>query len=272
MAGYCESLVRKYDYDRYISALFAPEAERQHLFALYAFNYEIARIAETVRNPMAGRLRLQWWRDAVDEIYSHAPGRTEVLKALADAIGAHALPKQLFDALLDARELDFEPAPFGNLATLETYADATSGSVMRFGGRIVGAEDMLDQQAREAGIAYAITGFLRALPFNAARGRIILPTDEMQKAGLEAAEILRGHTSDALSGLLVYLAQAARRRYSSVQDVERKFLPAILPAALVPGFLRIMTHRGFHPFRDSTEMPGYRRQWIMLRAIIRGKI
>jgi phytoene/squalene synthetase len=94
----------------------------------------------------------------------------------------------------------------------------------------------------------------------------------MQKAGLEAAEILRGHTSDALSGLLVHLAQVARGRYSSVQDVERKFLPAILPAALVPGFLRIITHRGFHPFRDSTEMPGYRRQWIMLRAIIRGKI
>src|SRR5690242_6843443 len=110
MPDYCQALVRKNDYDRYISALFAPESLRSYLFALYAFNYEIARIAETVRNPMAGQLRLQWWRDAVDDIYSGAPGRTEVLKGLADSIRVHQLPKPLFEAIIDAREQDFETA------------------------------------------------------------------------------------------------------------------------------------------------------------------
>src|SRR5438477_4561684 len=110
MPDYCETLVRKHDYDRYISALFAPQRVRAHLFALYAFNYEIARIRETVRNPVAGQLRLQWWRDAVDEIYSGARGRTEVLRALLHGVAAHQLPKRLFDAMLDAREQDFESA------------------------------------------------------------------------------------------------------------------------------------------------------------------
>src|SRR6266566_7089286 len=104
MPDYCETLVRKHDYDRYISALFAPERVRAHFFALYAFNYEIAKIAETVHNPVAGQLRLQWWRDAVDEIYSGTRGRTEVLQALLPAVAAHRLPKPLFDAMLDDRK------------------------------------------------------------------------------------------------------------------------------------------------------------------------
>src|SRR2546430_5943720 len=185
MPDYCETLVRKHDYDRYISALFAPERVRAHLFALYAFNYEIARITETVRNPVAGQLRLQWWRDAVDEIYSGARGRTEVLQALLHGVAAHQLPKPLFDAMLDARAQDFESAPFADMAALEAYADATSAMLMRLAARVLGAEDALDEQARDAGIAYAVCGLLRAVPFQAARGRIIVPVQEMQKVGVD---------------------------------------------------------------------------------------
>ncbi len=272
MPDYCETLVRKHDYDRYISALFAPERVRAHFFALYAFNYEIAKIAETVHNPVAGQLRLQWWRDAVDEIYSGTRGRTEVLQALLPAVAAHRLPKPLFDAMLDAREQDFESAPFADMTALETYADATSAMLMRLAARMLGAGDALDEQARDAGIAYAACGLLRAVPFQAARGRIIIPAQEMRNAGVDAPEILRGHISAPISRLLTCFAEVARRHYSSVDGVTRKFLPAILPASLVPRFLQLMTCRGFNPFRDSTEISAYRRQWTMLLAMVRGRI
>ena len=36
------------------------------LFALYAFNHEVARVAETVREPMLGAIRLEWWRETVE--------------------------------------------------------------------------------------------------------------------------------------------------------------------------------------------------------------
>ncbi|MDE1903717.1 MAG: squalene/phytoene synthase family protein, partial [Alphaproteobacteria bacterium] len=56
------AFVRQHDRDRFATAMFAPEPRRENLFALYAFNYELAKVRESVREPMMGRVRLQWWR------------------------------------------------------------------------------------------------------------------------------------------------------------------------------------------------------------------
>lgn len=63
--SHCESLVREGDRDRYFATLFAPAAFRPHLFALAAFSLTIARVRDAVTNPIAGEIRLQWWRDAL---------------------------------------------------------------------------------------------------------------------------------------------------------------------------------------------------------------
>jgi len=77
------ALVRRHDRDRYQTALFAPADRREAMFALYAFNYEIARVREIVTQPMLGQIRLQWWREIVDARLSAArrarmrlPGRS----------------------------------------------------------------------------------------------------------------------------------------------------------------------------------------------------
>src|SRR6185312_5652950 len=116
----CRALVRAEDRDRYISVLFAPAAKRKYLFALYAFNAEIARVAEQVREPMMGELRLQWWRDAVD---GHAAGdasRNPVAHALIDTIKTCNLSRAYFHELLDARAFDFYSEPMESLSRLET--------------------------------------------------------------------------------------------------------------------------------------------------------
>ena len=62
----CAALVREADRDRYLAALFAPADKRDALFALYAFNVEIARVRDVAREPMPGEIRLQWWREALE--------------------------------------------------------------------------------------------------------------------------------------------------------------------------------------------------------------
>ena len=57
--AHCEALVRAADKDRFIAALFAPAEHRGALHALYAFNIEIARVREIIREPLAGEVRLQ---------------------------------------------------------------------------------------------------------------------------------------------------------------------------------------------------------------------
>jgi phytoene synthase len=64
--AHCEHIVRAADKDRFLATLFAPANRRGALFALYAFNVEVARVREVAREPMAGEIRLQWWRDALE--------------------------------------------------------------------------------------------------------------------------------------------------------------------------------------------------------------
>ncbi len=52
---HCVALVREADHDRYLATLFAPAEHRDALYALYAFNVEIARVRDVARQPIAGR-------------------------------------------------------------------------------------------------------------------------------------------------------------------------------------------------------------------------
>ena len=270
----CEAIVRRADYDRYLAALFARTQVRPQLFALYAFNYEVAKTAESVSQPMLGHIRLQWWRESIEELYAGKPRDHEVVHALGEALRAHDLPRTLFDGLIDARENDLEETPFAGMASLESYADASSGNVMRLAARILGAGDTLDGAARHAGIAYALTGLLRALPHHAARRRLMLPIHLLSAVGLFPENVFAGGASAALTRVVAQIANSARAHLVAARamDVPRRFLPALLPAALAPLYADALTRCGFNPFRDVVDIPIYRRQLAMLRAMIRARI
>jgi phytoene synthase len=268
-----QDLVRKVDYDRYLAALFARAEARPHLLALYAFNYEVAKTAETVSQPIAGAIRLQWWRDAIAELYAGQLRKHEVVLALAQTVREHDLPRALFDSLIDARDADLEEAPFANFATLETYVDATSGHLMRLAARVLGAGESLDKPAHSAGIAYGLAGLLRAVPHHAARRRLMLPLDALQLAGLSQEEIFFGIADARLAVLIAQVAERALAHHQAVSvPIPRRFLPALLPAAVVRAYLKVLTRPGFNAFRDPADIPLLRRQFAMLRAVLRGRI
>ena len=105
-----DEAVRRHDPDRWLATRFISDLEaRADVIALYAFNYEIARVVAAVSDPMMGEIRLTWWLEALAEIYE---GRTvrrhPVTLALAAAITRHDLPREAFEALIEARypELD----------------------------------------------------------------------------------------------------------------------------------------------------------------------
>ena len=109
--SYCAAEIRRYDRDRFLTALFAPPAIRENLFALYAFNHEIAKTRESVSEPMVGRIRLQWWREALDGIEANEPRKHEVVEALYHAQQS-GLKIDSLRPLIDAREFDLdETAP-----------------------------------------------------------------------------------------------------------------------------------------------------------------
>ena len=263
--------LRKTDEDRYHAALFAPAEKRAQLFALYAFHHEIARVAETVRDPMMHAIRLQWWREAVEGAREGKPRPHHTVTALADLFAKVDLPQDLFDAMIDAREDDMADVTFPDLLMLEKYCDATGGNLMRLASRVLG--EAHDDLAHLAGVTHALAGILRAIPFHAARGKVYLPDDLLAAAGTSREEILRTHSGKKLAPVIARIAQFARDHLAAGRGTKPgKALPAFLPASTAPLYLNRVTAPGFDAFTTAVEIPLYRRQFAMLRASWRGKI
>jgi 15-cis-phytoene synthase len=264
--------VRRVDPDRYFSALFAPEPARVHLMTLYAFNHEVARVAETVRQPLMGEIRLEWWRETLDGARKGTPRNHDVARALAELFGAHPLPAELFDAILDARAFDSSAEMFADWSAAERYCDATSGNLMRLAARILGGEQ--DAMAREAGTAYALAGFVRALPFHAARHKVYLPQDLLGAVGLLPDQIMAGTFDVKVKAAVAQAVLKAREHHLAAKSlaVSRELLPAFLPAALVPLYLRRAGRRSFNPLRHSADVPQHRKQMRLLVAAMRRKL
>jgi phytoene synthase len=265
------SHVRHSDPDRYFAALFASAPLRAHLFALYAFNHELARVAESVREPMLGEIRLAWWRETMEGARAGTPRNHDVARALAAVFKAHDLPEALFDALIEARRFDISDAMFPDMAALEAYVDASSGNVMRLASRILGAEN--EDLARSAGLAYGLTGLLRALPHHAQRRKLYLPRDVVESERLDAEQVFAGRGSDALARVVYAVALRARRYFADARDMRlpKQAAAAFLPAALVPLYLKRLARSGFDPFR-LTDVTIHRRQMRLLAASMRGKV
>src|SRR5262249_2518512 len=127
--AHCEALVRAADKDRFLSALFAPVEHRDALHALYAFNVELARIPELVKEPLAGEVRLQWWREAVA---GERPGEARanpVASAFLDVINRYDLPPTPITEMIDARQLELDSELIGGLEQVEAYARHTASNV-----------------------------------------------------------------------------------------------------------------------------------------------
>jgi phytoene synthase len=265
-------IVRRSDPDRYLSALFAPAAKRPHLLALYAFNVEIARVADTVREPMMGEIRLEWWRETLVGAKQGVPRDHAVAHALTDLLLAVDLPFERFEAMIAARTFDSSPEAFADRAQVESYCDATSGNLMRLAARILGGE--ADIVARAAGVAYALAGILRSLPHHVARHKLFLPLDLLGALRLTPQEVFHGGEREKMRAVVRQMALWAEEnlRRARVAPLRPPLLPAILPAALVPLFLRRVTARGFDPLLKTPDVAIHRRQMRLLAAALRRRI
>ncbi|MBX3487952.1 phytoene/squalene synthase family protein [Parvibaculum sp.] len=265
----CFEDVRRHDHDRFLTVLLAPAPARDALLALYAFNIEIARIPEAVSEPMMGQIRLQWWRETVEGLDR---GETRG-HAVAEALAATDISRDGLLALIDARERDLSEEPFADLPALESYADATSAAIMRLAAGALGVS-VPESAVRNAGIAYALTGLLRALPLHASQGRLFMPANLLRFHDVDPHTVLTGRMTEGLRGVMCDVADRARTLLANArrEPLPRAALPALLSVVLCERYLDLMTAPGFDPFHRSSDVPAFRRQLRLLRAKITGRV
>jgi phytoene synthase len=216
-SAYLLAEAKRRDPDRYLCALFAPADRRDDLLTLLLFNDELARIPAAVTQSMTGLIRLQWWRDAVDELLTgRSPRRHPVVEALQPLLAAgRAAPNTLY-ALIDAREPALEQPTVG-LNWLEGYAQATSGELSRAWYTALGGHSSSQAHGAMAiGTAYGLLGLGDALAVEA------MPLE----TGTERVTSLTTAIRSRAAELRVEGRHLAGRP-------DRRLMAAFLPAAMV---------------------------------------
>ncbi len=235
MADVCMDLVRMYDRDRYIATLFAPDELRPHLFALYGFGVEVARISTLVSEPMIGEIRLQWWNDTLAAIAEKQSVDHPVAQAFSVTVHKFGLPVEHLQNIVGAWRNDLYADQFPSVSALEGFVAETEAALMQFAAIILdrslaaGASGLVGP----AGTAFGLARIL-------ARG--------------DAKFIPPGESVESLRHLALLRLAEARR-----EPLPKTLLPAVLPAALTELYLK---------GRPSA----LRCQWTLWRAARWGKV
>ena len=259
------TVARDGDPDRYASALFAPQPAREPLFALYALNVELARAAEQVSEPQLGEIRLQWWREALDR----AAAGEDTGNPIADAVGSvarrYALSGDSLAGLIDARSFDVSVKIMPDTAALDDYLGKTAGALFRLAAEVTAPHRAaeIEPSVRASGIAYGLTGLMRALPVHASRGRVDLPAETLLRHGTSPEQVLAGQASKGLAEVLAEFRETARVALKSarahVTALPREARKVFLPLALVEPYLSAL--RKVDPLRQVAEINPLYRLW-----------
>ena len=168
-----DAQVRRVDPDRWLASRFIADPKaRADVIALYAFNYELARVAGGVSNALMGEIRLTWWREAMDEI---AAGQVARKHPTVEAVAAAGYPLKALAEMAEARMADLDAAPFETEAQVLAYLDATAGAVMMLAAwRLDPRTDL--HAVQNAARAYGLAGLWRLKRAGVQR----LPTDWTQ--------------------------------------------------------------------------------------------
>lgn len=273
--AYIEAQVRQYDYDRYLTGLFAPPALRPDLWALYAFNAELARVRETVSEPMMGEIRLQWWRDAVTAMAEGATvPRQPVAEAVADAVRDGTLATADLHSLVDARTSELYDDIPQDWAAFEARHAAVDGQVTAMAAKLLGAGDEEMEAARAVGQAWGMVVTLRQSAQYAALNRVRLPEDRMTALGVSLGELYRPGGSEAQRTLLGEFAAGAQAGLHKARvmlgDARPQARSPFLLAALARSDLEALARADYDPAVDITAdgRPGrlLKLYWSALRG------
>lgn len=261
--------LRRIDRDRFLCAIASPSKLRGDLATLYAFNAELAGIADKVSEQVLGLIRLQWWRDALDEISVGKANRHYLVQRLIDLTMRRQLDPALLRSLVDARERDIEAATPVDVAELERHAAASAGALAEAALFVCVTAPSADQRlaARAAGTAYGLVGIVRATAYLAHQHRVMLPGVDRDRlmALRPASDVAR--VVELVCARATALLAAARQA-----PLPRAAAPALFPGRLAASQLERLRWHRYDPFAVGGRAPSGLDIWQLVLARLWGRI
>ncbi|MBW3098133.1 phytoene/squalene synthase family protein [Pseudohoeflea coraliihabitans] len=276
-SGPAEAL-REIDRDRYLASLLMPPAIRADVTTLFLFNAEVASIRDRTAEPMAGEMRLQWWREVIEGGRAAEAAGHPLAGRLLELIARRGLATAALTRLLDARIFDLYDDPMPDRATYEAYAGETASTVLQLSVSIADPANAAAHAdaAGHAGVAQAVAGHLMLLPIHRSRGQVFVPGDLLAATGLDRTSFLAGDERTKLDSAIDAFAALGREHLGKARealaDVPKEVRRVFLPVAIAGGvFARAEVLKGDCLTRSPQPSP-LQRQWRIWRAALSGRL
>jgi phytoene synthase len=257
----------------YTAMRILPRAQREAMFEIYSFCRLVDDVADSSAPHTERRQQLAQWRANIEAIYAGQPP-TE-LQALARVAREFALRKEDFLAVIDGMEMDAAQdirAP--DWATLDLYCDRVASAVGRLSVRVFGMNEADGiALAHHLGRALQLTNILRDLDEDAEIGRLYLPREALEQAGITWRDPRAVLTSSALPQVCEATVARAREHFRKADAIMARSPRRVVRAPRIMGqvyrvMLEGMAARGWAPPRRRVQVSGLRLSWIALQYAI----
>lgn len=267
---------RESDPDRYLATLWLPAGLRRPIASIYACSAEIAAIPAKVREPVAGEIRLQWWREVLEGSREHAGH--PVASAVLETLAAAGLPRRGLADLASAHVFDLYHDPMPDREALETWCGETESVLFQLAALTAGAEPgrALADACGHAGCATGVarlavsTGWLRT------QGKCFIPADLLGASGLTPDEFLEdgwsGRHASAVEAFAALGREHLLRARTAIEALDRRLRIVFLPLATVSARLRRAEQAGAALFDTVPDITPLTRHWLIGKAALSGRI
>ncbi|XP_077235471.1 terpenoid synthases superfamily protein isoform X2 [Tasmannia lanceolata] len=277
--SYCVQQVRSYDYHHYLCLLQLPPTIRKAAFALRAFNVETARAMDVASDPKIGLMRLLWWQEAIDRIFSNKIIEHPTAQALSSVISTHKISKYWLKRSIEARIKDASREDDDVPETtneLEQYAEDTVSTILYMTLQAGGIQSTeASHAASHIGKASGLLLLLRSLPYHASRGYSYIPAEVAANHGLLVKQGGRSEIQvepgEALSNAVFEMSSIANMHLQKARELAGKLpaeaFPVLLPGVPAQVLLDSLRRRQFDVFdpRLARGVLGISPLWFQLK-------
>lgn len=256
----------------YYSLYYAPRTLQPALRALFAYQREITKIPREVREPSVAQAKLAWWREELERAYT-GQAQHPVAQALSnDLLPGRGIDRQRLLEVIDGVQLDLDYGLYPSFRELSDYCHRVGGSITGLAVELCGYQNPeTSHYAHDLGIALRLFTLLRNLRPNLDAGRLYIPEDDLQQAGVSFAELQAHRTTPAIQALLVQQASRVRDFFSSAlqrlpaEDRRRQRCGVVL-AQLYLTLLTEMEAAGYPLLERRIHLTPINKFWIAWRA------
>ncbi|WP_230686555.1 phytoene/squalene synthase family protein [Catellatospora vulcania] len=276
----CRDLHRRHGRSYYLATRLLPAWKRPHVHALYGFaRYADEIVDRTDAGTPADRARrLRDWSDRFLAGLRGEPVDDPLLPALLHTVEVFDLDRDDFAAFLGSMAMDLTVRRYADYPALLSYMEGSAAVIGTLMLPILGPADpaAAREPARQLGLAFQLTNFLRDVAEDLARDRVYLPQDDLARFGVTTAELhaaaAAGRATPQIKSLIAYETTRARAHYAAARP-GLDLLPGasrtcVRTAYLVYGAILDEIERADHDvFARRAVVPTRRRARLLAQAL-----